>query len=259
MERTDAAYPLPAQAGKISLLERVQGGAALVDRDDDRALRHCSGGRADSECGDARGISPSRYQSAGALGPLRPGRYCHGRCDSSLDRSLPDWLRLSRCGAPRNESRRVDISRNCTDARISRSRLYRLLRDAGAVAVRLPAVWNEGRGAVQLLPQLQMQSASLLSTVQARSARHRQILQLLRPESRQPSSNDYSGGSAGRIRTWLSISLVSPIRVGAAFMVSRWHHIRPCGPQVDRPLLVPACKRGEFPDPLPGCVQRVGP
>src|SRR4029077_17507392 len=94
---------------------------------------------------------------------------------------FPGRLRQSRRQAPRNALRAVDLPGNRADARLLCPRLYYLFADARAAALRLPAVGLYGRGALQLLPQLQMQPASGVPAVQARSGGNGQVLRLLRP------------------------------------------------------------------------------
>src|ERR1700732_5132930 len=89
-------------------------------------------------------------------------------------------LRQPTCLAPRNERCSVDDSRDYSLACLGLHRFRDLLSDARAPALSLSTVREQRWGALQLLPQLQMQLASLVPALQARSRRNRQVLPLLR-------------------------------------------------------------------------------
>ena len=78
-------------------------------------------------------------------------------------------LRLSRRQAPRNESRPVDAAGPHSLGGLCLHRLDHLSSGARAAAIRLPAMRGHRFRALQFLPQLQIQPASRLPALPARS------------------------------------------------------------------------------------------
>src|SRR5215469_14721296 len=129
--------------------------------------------RADFSSGTQRAWSPG----AGFSCPCR-----HHHADQHLLRGLylPDRIRQSRCGPPRNELLSLDYFDPHFLAYLGAYRPGYLFSDARAAALSVSAVQRVGQRPVQFLPQLQMQPATVLPAVQARGGGTRQVLSVLR-------------------------------------------------------------------------------
>src|SRR5690242_1781912 len=101
-----------------------------------------------------------------------------------------------RLQTPRHELRFMDPAGHRPSPGMDFHWLPHLFPHARAYALRLPSMWKIRRGPIQLLPQLQMQPSPILSQLQTRSRRNRQVLPLLRAgpcsSSRKGNHADYA-------------------------------------------------------------------